>query len=72
MANGPSGTSRGGRSCRCLRWKGMYIDAEPDPLVPNPSDGLYWCLHTMTNVGPDGKVAESGRCGGERICFERA
>jgi hypothetical protein len=60
-----------GRHCACLRWKGMYIDAEPDPLVPNPGDGLCWCRHTMTNVGPDGKAAEPDRCGEERSCFER-
>jgi len=65
----PAGASRR-RTCRCLRWKGMYIDAEPDPLVPNTSDGLYWCVHTMTCLGPDGKVADRGTCGAGRGCFE--
>ncbi len=58
------------RTCRCLRWKGMYIDAEPDPLVPNTSDGLFWCMHTQTCLGPDGRVADRARCAEGRGCFE--
>ena len=57
-------------TCRCLRNKGMYIDAEPDPLVPNPHDGHYWCIHTMTLLGPDGKVAEPVACGPGRSCHD--
>ncbi len=57
-------------SCSCLRWKGMYIDAEPDVAVPNTSDGLYWCVHTMTVLGPDGKVADREACTVGRGCFE--
>jgi hypothetical protein len=49
----------------------VRVRAEPDPLVPNPGDGLDGCRHTMTNVGPDGKVAEPARCGEGRSCFER-
>lgn len=56
--------------CRCLRWKGMFVDAEPDPLVPNPSDGLYWCIHTMNCLGPDGKVADPRTCRPGRSCCE--
>lgn len=57
-------------TCTCLRWKGMYIDAEPDVAVPNTSDGLYWCVHTMTVLGPDGKVADREACTVGRGCFE--
>lgn len=57
-------------TCSCLRWKGMYIDAEPDLAVPNTSDGLYWCVHTMTVLGPDGKVADREACTVGRGCFE--
>lgn len=57
-------------TCRLLRTKGMFIDSEPDPEVPNPSDGLCWCVHTQTLLGPDGKVAEPETCGPERSCHQ--
>lgn len=58
------------RLCNCLRWKGMYVEAEPDPQVPNTSDGLFWCTHTMNCLGPDGKVADREACTEGRSCFE--
>lgn len=58
------------RLCSCLRWKGMYVEAEPDPQVPNTSDGLFWCTHTMNCLGPDGKVADREACTSGRSCFE--
>ena len=48
--------------CSALRWKGMLIDAEPDASVPPSNDGLFWCSHTQTCIGPDGKLAEPGNC----------
>ncbi|MBI2820721.1 MAG: hypothetical protein HYX74_00720 [Acidobacteria bacterium] len=48
--------------CHCLRWKGQFILAEPDPTVPSARDGLFWCLHTQTCIGPDGELAEPGAC----------
>ncbi len=48
--------------CSSLRWKGMFVLAERDSSVPPTNDGLYWCLHTQTCIGPDGKVAEPGQC----------
>ena len=42
--------------CARLRWKGLYVDVEPDPSIPNPKDGFFWCTHTMSCLGPDGKV----------------
>jgi hypothetical protein len=63
---------RGGTQnlCRRLRSKGMFVDAEPDPTVPNMSDGFFWCIQTMTCLGPDGKVAESESCRSGRRCYE--
>lgn len=57
------------KSCNHLRWKGMYVEAETDPEVPNTRDGLYWCSHTMTLLGPDGRVAEVQACVPGRGCF---
>jgi hypothetical protein len=49
----------------------MYIDAEPDPSIPNTRDGMFWCSLTMTCLGPDGRVAAEGDCCDGRSCFER-
>ncbi|MGH9899216.1 MAG: hypothetical protein ACRD63_11640 [Pyrinomonadaceae bacterium] len=55
--------------CYRLRWKTAFIQAELDPTVPPPNDGLFWCLHTQTCLGPDGKLAEPGNCSSaERNC----
>ncbi len=73
-ATRPDPVQRPGRrepTCRRLRNKGMFIDAEPDPEVPNTRDGLYWCVHTMTLLGPDGEVASPARCRPGRGCFEK-
>ena len=43
-------------SCARLRWKGMFVDVDPDPSVPNPRDGFCWCSLTHTCLGPDGGV----------------
>ena len=48
--------------CPSLRWKGQFILAEADPGVQSSNDGLFWCLHTQTCIGPDGEVAEPGNC----------
>jgi hypothetical protein len=48
--------------CTWLRWKSLFIDAESDPTVPRSNDGLFWCMHTQTCIGPDGKLAEPGDC----------
>ncbi len=56
--------------CRRLRFKGMFVEAEPDPSVPNTSDGMFWCTHTMNCLGPDGQVAGRDQCGPGRDCHE--
>ena len=47
--------------CRRLRTKAMFIDADPDPGLPNMSDGLFWCTHTFNSLGPDGQAANSAK-----------
>jgi hypothetical protein len=72
LRTGMTPVKLGVRTCCCqLRWKGMYIDAEPDPSIPNTRDGMFWCSHTMTCLGPDGRVAAEGDCCEGRSCFER-
>ena len=48
--------------CPALRRKGQFIEAEPDATVPASNDGLFWCMHTQTCIGPDGELAEPGNC----------
>ena len=62
--------SKSAGCCCCLRWKGMFIDVEPDPTIPNTRDGLFWCSHTMTCLGPDGRVADEESCCEGRVCHE--
>ncbi len=56
--------------CRRLRFKGMYIDVEPDPHVPNTSDGFCWCSHTQTCLGPDSEPVDKDDCIPARGCYE--
>jgi hypothetical protein len=48
----------------------MFIDSPPDPTIPNPHDGFCWCRHTLTCLGPDGRVAEAAACRPGRSCHE--
>ena len=52
--------------CDALRWKGQFIQSAPDPSVPHGNDRNYWCVHTQTCIGPDGKLAEPGACSSKR------
>lgn len=56
--------------CRRLRWKGMFVEVEPEDRVPGGSDGYCWCSRTMTALGPDGKVAIREACRPGRDCHE--
>ncbi|MGB8771947.1 MAG: hypothetical protein WCC92_20200 [Candidatus Korobacteraceae bacterium] len=59
--------------CPALRWKGQFIEAEHDPTVPPTNDGLFWCMHTQTCIGPDGELAEPGNCSSKvRACHGTA
>jgi hypothetical protein len=62
--------SRGRDCCAHLRWKGMFVDAEPDSAVPNTRDGFFWCSLTMTCLGPDSRVADEESCCRGRVCHE--
>jgi len=48
--------------CSALRWKGQFILSEHDSSVPSSNEGLFWCVHTQTCIGPDGRLAEPGKC----------
>lgn len=63
-------TASANGTCRCLRWKGMFIQSEHDPSVPPSNDHLFWCMHTQTCIGPDNHVAEPESCTAGRDCYE--
>ena len=48
----------------------MFIDAEPDHTVPSSRSGHFWCVHTQTVIGPDGKIVKDEECRADRMCFE--
>jgi hypothetical protein len=48
----------------------MFIDSPPDPSIPNPHDGFFWCRHTLTCLGPDREVADDESCLPGRTCYE--
>ncbi len=75
-----------GAVCRCLRSKTLFYQVEgpgPSPpgrdegLVPSEvegepagTDGPFWCLHTQSLLGPDGKIVELESCRPGRSCCE--
>lgn len=53
--------------CRYLRSKEMYyqgLGQEDDEF----SSGIYWCMKTQENFGPDGAAANKAECCGGRAC----
>jgi hypothetical protein len=56
--------------CPCLKWKGLFIQVEPDPSAQYVSDGSFWCVYTQNCLGPDGGLAEPGECSSaDRACW---
>ena len=56
--------------CPGLCWKGKYVpfDSNSGNLVS--IDGNFWCVYTQTCIGPDGQLAEPGKCcSSERVCY---
>ena len=57
-------------TCRLLRSKWMFIEAEPDPTVPRSGTDICWCVHTQKCMGPDGQVVTHQACNSDRACYE--
>jgi hypothetical protein len=34
------------------------------------ASGIYWCVRTQENVGPDGLSCSKCECGPERACYQ--
>ena len=66
-----------GPPCRHLRTKGMYVytDGQNDPNAADDDDdfdtSIYWCMKSMTNIGPDDALVCRPDCRNpERSCYE--
>lgn len=55
--------------CRHIRSKEMYHQpaGQPDDEF---SSGIYWCVRTQDNLGPDGQSCGKCECGPERACYQ--
>lgn len=55
--------------CRDLRSKEMYYQSpgQPDDEF---SSGIYWCVRTQENAGPDGQPCGKCECGPARACYQ--
>jgi hypothetical protein len=60
----------GQERCDFLRWKGLFIESEWDPTVQHGNDRSFWCQHTYTVVGPDGKLVDDYECNPARGCYK--
>lgn len=57
-----------GEVCCCLRTKSMFYEVEGDAL--QELEGPFWCGQTQSLIGPDGEIAEPGRCRPGRECCQ--
>ena len=55
--------------CENLRWKGLFIDAAPNPDIPE-GEPAYWCLTTQICLGPDGEAVGVEGCTPQRKCYK--
>jgi hypothetical protein len=53
--------------CRHLRCKEMYYQG---PIDDEFSSGIFWCVKTQENAGPDGCPCGKCECGPSRGCYQ--
>ena len=56
--------------CKHIRSKEMFYETKFDH-VPDYGARLYWCQHTQTCLGPDGRPCDMDNCSPGRTCFDR-
>lgn len=55
--------------CLHLRCKSMYYRPDERPGKLHVEDAMgYWCVKTHEPIGPDGELADHGRCQPGRGC----
>lgn len=55
--------------CRHIRCKETFYQ-EPGQPEDEFSSGIYWCVRTQENAGPDGQSCSKCECGPERACYQ--
>jgi len=63
-------TVRAPRACPLLRTKTMYVPGESGDTGFNSSTAHFWCLRTMTCLGPDRDLVSREDCIPGRGCYE--
>ena len=67
----PRGASSHGKPlCGAIRAKGFFVYTEEPPPPTEWDTAVFWCLKTMTSVGPDGDMVHRTCCDASRQCFE--
>ncbi len=56
--------------CSSIRAKGFYVYTEAPPPHEESDTGVFWCVKTMSPVGPDGDLVHRSCCDAARPCFE--
>lgn len=59
-------------TCVHLRHKMMYVDdrqSVPGTVDDRSDTRIYWCMKTMTPLGPDGRCVNPASCSTGRSCF---
>jgi len=59
--------------CQYLRTKASYVPSirTETYLTESDSTAVYWCIKTMTPIGPDDSLACPEDCKSNRECFEQ-
>ena len=55
--------------CACIRTKMQYVMPEGS-WGRHSSTAQFWCLQTMTSIGPDERPVHPETCHRGRTCFE--
>ena len=66
----PGLTIIGNERCNNLRWKGLFVEAQPDPTLQHGDDRSFWCLETQICFGPDGDSVNETACNPSRSCYK--
>ncbi len=57
--------------CRYLRTKSFYTAEKNEKTLTEESPGrAFWCVRSVSGIGPDDQVVGPTECNAERACFE--
>ncbi len=57
--------------CRYLRTKSFYTAEKNEKTLTEESPGrAFWCVRSVSAIGPDDRIVGPSECSAERVCFE--